>query len=479
MTTSIGPFERRALWTPRNLVAGVLIAVAAFPLAFVLDRSAASRALSLGVLYLVLCGVVIWREAFRNKHRDLFSPLTFVTAYHALGVGFKGVVSILAGESKIANAIDPTSPQFADLMAQVFFFGIVGLLSMVAGDRLARRHERDIAMTCPAPLLDRRSVRGAVALGAGLSGFGAAVMIAKFGTIILTNPTFIAVQGTFGLFWLYPLMYAGLFAWATPVINQWSAGLRASRWHLLAIAVTSVFLYTLTSSKAVLVICVLLLVIGHHRAVRPVRLRMLAGLGAAFLIALPLLYLHREYGLTAESISRITPGMALAGGQIFFGRSYLADSFGAVLMYTPRVYPYRLGATWLELFYFWVPRAVWPTKPLSASLDFGHTYMSSFFERTESYFSPSLLGDAYLNLGPIGIVLVYLVLGYVFRRWYHRLMGPAARPETVMLYGVSAYWIGIGSEQSVAVVFGLAFSYLAVASAIAIAARRGYLAFGR
>jgi hypothetical protein len=88
------------------------------------------------------------------------------------------------------------------------------------------------------------------------------------------------------------------------------------------------------------------------------------------------------------------------------------------------------------------------------------------------------LGDAYLNFGPLGIVLVFGLAGYLLRRWYYMMCGPTARPETVIVYAVSAYWIGIGSEQSVSVVVTLAFSYVAVAALLATVARHGYLSFG-
>jgi hypothetical protein len=313
-----------------------------------------------------------------------------------------------------------------------------------------------------------------VALATCLTIAGIGVLVGRYGAVVLTDPSFIAVEGTFGLFWLYPLMHASVYGWALPAANRWSAHLAPRAWQVGTMLIASVLVYLVTSSKAILVIAAMILVLTRHRAVRPVRLTVLLGMSCGFLLALPLLYLHRQFGFTMDSLSHITPGIAFAGAQIFVGRSYLADSFGAVLLYTPRVYPYRLGETWLELLYFWIPRSWWPSKPVSQSLEFGHTYLSSFFERQEAYYSPTLLGDAYLNLGPIGIVLVFLTLGYLLRRWYRWSYGPKARPETIVIYAVSAYWIAIGAEQSLGVIVGLALSYVTIAAALGALARQGH-----
>jgi hypothetical protein len=457
-----------------GLVALGIIISAALGLLF--DVVPRLQAISFGLVFVGLCAVILTFESFRNGRRDLFSPLSLITAYHAIGFGLKGVVDLMTGQSKIAHALDPTSAQFANLMIEVFAYASLGLISLVAGDRLARRHEKTRVLETPTPLGSPMAVRTAVALGIGLSLIGMSVLVARFGSVVFTNPSFIAVEGTIGLFWLYPLMYASLYGWAIAIANRWAQGLPATRWRIAIMLITSALVYSVTSSKASLVSAVLILIVAGHRTVRPVRMSVLFALGAAFLVALPLLYLHREYGFTAESLSRITPGMVLIGAQIFLGRSYLADAFGSVLLYSPRVYPYRFGAPWLELFYFWIPRSWWPNKPLSQSLEFGHTYMSSYFQRQDSFLAPSLLGDAYLNLGPVGILLVFGLAGYLLRRWYYVMCGPKARIELVVVYGVSAYWIAIASEQSLSVFVTLSLSYVAVAGVLAVVARRLYSA---
>jgi hypothetical protein len=364
-------------------------------------------------------------------------------------------------------------------MLQVYGYAIVGLISLVLGDRLARRHETDGDENLIPQALPARGVTAAVIVGMCLTLGAVSVLVARFGSVVFTDPSFIAVRGTFGLFWLYPLMHAAVYAWAFVPANQWASGQPARRAHIAALMGVAAVVYAVTSSKAILVIAMLLLVVTYHRVKNPVRVSVLLGLAAAFLLALPLLYLHRQSGFTLEALTHLTPTMAFAGAQIFLGRAYLADSFGAVLLYTPRVYPFRLGSNWLELFYFWIPRSIWPEKPLSLSLEFGNTYLSSHFERRESYFSPTLLGDAYMNFGGFGIVIVYFVLGYLLRRWYRWAYGPSARPETIVLYAISAYTIGVGAEQSLAVDATLAISYLGVGALLAAIARYGPVYFSR
>ena len=467
-----------ALLVPmRKLALALLAIVCSAGLGVLFDFVPRLQAITLGVVFLAMCGVIIAFEAFGRGRADLFSPLSLVTMYHAVGFGLKGLLDLATGASKIASALDPTSAQFAELMLRVYGYAILGIVCLVVGDRLARRHEAPMQVRPPAPLLAARGVKVAVILGMCLTFGAVSLMMVKFGTVVFTDPTYIAVRGTFGLFWLYPLMYAAVYAWALVPANRWAAGLHARRWQMTVGAVLAAIVYVVTSSKAILVIAMLVLVITYHRSVKPVRMSVLFALAGAFLLGLPVLYVHRQSGLTLEALARLSPAMLLAGAQIFLGRAYLADSFAAVLLYTPRVYPYQLGQRWLEVFYFWVPRSIWPDKPLSVGLEFGHTYLSSFFDRQESFYSPTLLGDAFMNFGPIGIVFVFLTLGYVLRRWYRWSFGPAARPESVVLYAITAYSIGIGAEQPFAGAVALALSYGGIGVMLAFVARATPQAF--
>jgi len=437
-----------------GLLAGVAAAVAGLAVA-----SPRAQALATGVVFTTICTCAVVYHGFRNGRRDLFSPPVLMLSYMALGIGVKGLADLLTSASKISAVADPSSADFADLLTSVFLHSLLAVLALLAGYHLARPRRAGAPLT-PAPPLEPQPVRVVLAAGAAIMAMAVAYFISRLGTAIIYDPGFVAVEGTYGLFWLYPLMFLALYTWVLPIVNDWSVGRPARAWQIAGLCLTALLIYTLTSSKSALVNAALLLVVCRHYAVRPVPIRTLLFLAVAFLIALPVLYLHRAIGLSTELLRHLDWKTLTAGAQIFLGRSYLADSFGAVLLYTPRVYPYQYGAPWLELLYFWVPRAWWPTKPLTFSIGFGSTYFSSFEQGKLSFISPTLPGDAYLNFGTIGVFGVFLVLGFALRWWYERMVGSRPRPETVLLYAATVYWIALGAEQTIAVDGGLVLSYL-------------------
>jgi len=440
--------------------------------ALAVTASSRGQALIAGIAFTVACLTIASWRGLRHNRRDLFSPPVLLSAYLALGIGIKGVSDLLSGTSKIEGLFDPTGTQFADLMTVVFLQTGLAIAAFLVGDALAgRRSGPPGSWRTPAPLLPASGVQAALALSLCMTGLGVAVLVAKLGMAILLDPSFVSTSGTVGLFWLYPLMYASIGGWALVIVNRWSAGRNAGALPLLGLVVTAAVVYLLTSSKAAIVIAVLYLMVGHHYAVRPARVWQLLGAAGGFVVLLPLLYLHRAVGFSQAFLKNVTLENAASGLNILVGRSYLADSFAAVLHHTPRIYPFRLGATWLELFYFWIPRGIWPAKPLSLSLSFGPTYLSSYRQSGGAFYSPTLMGDAYLNFGIIGVVLVFLGAGYGMRRLYDHLIGRAPRPEGVVLYGLLVYWIAIGAEQSAAVITELALSYMAPVALLAFVAR--------
>jgi oligosaccharide repeat unit polymerase len=424
-------------------------------------------AAELGVMFCLLCGVVVWRIGFTNGRRELFSPVVLLTAYMLLGFGVRGLTTVAGASNKIEGALDPTSPAFFHLYAQVFFYCIVGVLALLFGDAIGRRWK-------PRPVIASDQAgdgRLAMLAGVALGLFGAVVLIGKLGVRLLTDPAYVATAGPAGLFWIYPLLSAPMYGFAYRIALSYRRGEPTPRWVVAALLLAGLVVYLLTSSKAAILNSVVLLLVTRHVLVGPVRVRTLILPTLAFVIVLPLFYLHRAYGLTPALVQRLDPTMLLTGFGILLNRSYLADSFAAVIHYTPQPYDYMLGRTWLELFYFWVPRGIWPDKPLSYSLTFAQTYLSSLDESHGSFFSPTLLGDAYQNFGPLGVPVLMLVLGLALRLWYDRCTTRGSVMGAVV-FAASLYWIAVAPEQSLQVILELAISYVAIAWLITLIGRR-------
>jgi hypothetical protein len=68
------------------------------------------------------------------------------------------------------------------------------------------------------------------------------------------------------------------------------------------------------------------------------------------------------------------------------------------------------GLQLLGAFLFWVPRSVWPDKPLSSGQFVGETLGYPF-----TNFSCPLWGESYLNFGYAGVIIIFLAYGCITR----------------------------------------------------------------
>jgi len=81
---------------------------------------------------------------------------------------------------------------------------------------------------------------------------------------------------------------------------------------------------------------------------------------------------------------------------------------------------FKLGSTYSLLFYNFIPRIFWPDKPIvQISYDFGVEYgIGSVFEKVA--FTVSRIGEAYINFGIVGVILILFVWG-IFATWLQKI----------------------------------------------------------
>ena len=446
----------------------VIVAVAGGTVLAVLF--AADPTLAMGSTFTLFCLAYAAIVSQRAHRRHLFAPPVLVLLYMGVGIGVKGLLNLYTFESKLAGSLDATAALSRDLLFRVFLYGLVGAVCFVLGDFAGGGLRADGSSHRPVGAIPRQRMIAVLWFGTVLTILAGLALIAKLGMNVISRPSFGSVLNTAGLFWLFPLLYGGIYAWSLAIINDWSERGYARRLHVLGLIVVVIFVFLLTSSKASMLTAVIIIFVARHYSVRPMPGKVLVGTAVAFLVLLPMLYLHRAYGLGGGFLSHFQPKILLTGFMLFINRSYLADSLGAILLYTPAVYNFQFGKPWLELFYFWIPRGLWPDKPLSAGYRFGETYLSSYPEAGHSFFTVSLVGDGYLNFGVVGIIVLMSVLGFSLRLFYDRLVGARPRVWGVFLYAATVYPIAISAEQNLATFLTLAASYLAIATLIAFCA---------
>ena len=104
--------------------------------------------------------------------------------------------------------------------------------------------------------------------------------------------------------------------------------------------------------------------------------------------------------------------------------------------WTPYPIPYKNGVTLAYLGYTWIPRAVWPEKPIAqvANKILPVEYDIQTAANTETtMFGVGHLAEAYVNFGVIGIVPVFLLLGCLYRI-PNLLLERRTTPATMAIY---------------------------------------------
>jgi oligosaccharide repeat unit polymerase len=97
----------------------------------------------------------------------------------------------------------------------------------------------------------------------------------------------------------------------------------------------------------------------------------------------------------------------------------VADPFSTVCVtweIFPESEPFRHGATLLVTLLGFVPRAVWPGKPVGIGKELTRYFVGPFYQPTEGLsLAPTMLGDFYINFGWPGVILGGFLMGIVCR----------------------------------------------------------------
>ena len=99
-----------------------------------------------------------------------------------------------------------------------------------------------------------------------------------------------------------------------------------------------------------------------------------------------------------------------------FSRTSLLLSTSHVIDWTPSVVPYAWGETLYFLPVNWIPRFIWPNKPIAqqANIDYAINYGVTTKKGARStMFGVGHLGEAFMNFGAKGIGMVFLIIGFL------------------------------------------------------------------
>jgi hypothetical protein len=132
-------------------------------------------------------------------------------------------------------------------------------------------------------------------------------------------------------------------------------------------------------------------------------------------------------------------------------RTDLIHTFALIYSMTPEVVPYQYGDSYSYLAVGWIPRAIWPEKPLANAANnfFAIAYEVSTEEGVKtSSFGATLIGEGFMNFGVPGVVLVMAFLGLITALLEDVFAGKESGPggRAIFLATFVYFLNGIGSS---------------------------------
>ena len=102
--------------------------------------------------------------------------------------------------------------------------------------------------------------------------------------------------------------------------------------------------------------------------------------------------------------------------------------------------PYQLGRTYLDAPLIWIPKVLYPSRPETAS----QWYTNTFFPKIAANLGGNplfFLGEAYLNFGFLGPLVLMFILGIASRVTYLFLQQNNFSNAAVLIYATAVSWI--------------------------------------
>lgn len=136
------------------------------------------------------------------------------------------------------------------------------------------------------------------------------------------------------------------------------------------------------------------------------------------------------------------------------GRADFIHQVAYIYSMTPSVVPYQYGKTYSFFLVSFIPRLLWPDKPTAGSANgfYAVTYGITSEEGAKTTtFGVSILGEAFMNFGWPGVVLIMLLQGIFIGAMQHSFGGKVSGPggQAVFLCFFVYFLNGIGSSAEI------------------------------
>lgn len=189
---------------------------------------------------------------------------------------------------------------------------------------------------------------------------------------------------------------------------------------------------------------------GHEVSMKLVKWAVI--LVALLIILFPLLSVLRggvtelQVALARSSVFWKEP-MKLA--EIICERQHGLDSLGILIERVPKEEPFTMGSELLLILVAWIPRALWPDKPIiSPGKIFYEKFYPHIFHRGTAV-AVTLPGEFYWDLGFINVIVGMLLMGVVWQILFKYLVHPPGNLSNILVVSIMFPTFFVTVEQSI------------------------------
>lgn len=195
----------------------------------------------------------------------------------------------------------------------------------------------------------------------------------------------------------------------------------------------------LSGSKGTFLTPFISMILLYHYFKKPIKKKYIVITACLIILIFPVFNVYRYSSTLTDVIETLSDIDKIADfkfiEQHFISRFHGMDSMVYIVRDTPRVMDFQLGKTIAPIFVAWIPRQLWPDKPIiSFGKIFGETYYANFFAGTGTAPSATIIGEAYLNFHVAGVILISVLAGIWLRVFYDYLINQNKGASSLLIY---------------------------------------------
>jgi oligosaccharide repeat unit polymerase len=375
----------------------------------------------------------------KRKRRDIFEPVYIVTFIFLMMFWVRSVYVLVWGSGVLGEQPFP-----ADIIEA---WNITWLYLILAMSLFFMSYYSKIGVAVAnafAPLPAEWSIRRTYLIIFILFGVGLAAFLSlagQFGGIVeflIRKPEIFSMLGIGPLMLLsYCMTTAACIIYVLLVMRR----RRRNFWLFIPLLLIAIAAQAGQGMKGALLLFLFTLLMIYHYLKKPIRLRFLIlfSLIAVFIVFLALLPLRQPNGVAAyQQITLEYSSKPMLILNIAIQRFSGIDGLIYIIRDTPWIMDYQLGKTYLPVLYAWIPRELWPDKPVTGfGQIFTPLYLGHVFAPGSTTYAPTIFGEAYVNFHVAGIILVATLGGIFLRAFYHYLIERERGLSSVLVFSTT------------------------------------------